>query len=336
MRGRAVVLGVAAALAVSGAAYGTHTSGPQSRDTRATRLTIGVAGSPIAGTHCRTFPADNYWHADIRSLPVAARSKQWLSHMSTSVDLHPDFGPSFGDGPNYGIPITVVRHSHPRVRVHFTYASESDHVRYPLGKDTRIEGGRRSSGDRHAIIVDRGDCRLYETFATRLRNGHWHAGSGATWSLTSDKLRPNGWTSADAAGLPILPGLLRWNEVKNDHIDHAIRFTTDITSTHHLWPARHDAGSRSSRAYPPMGARFRLRASYHPTGLGPKAREVVRAMKIYGLVLADNGSPWFFQGEQNGKWPNGLIEDLKQIPARQFVAVDTSSLKVSGGSAATP
>jgi hypothetical protein len=255
--------------------------------------------------------------------------------MSTGVDLHPDFGPSFGNGPNYGIPVTVVSHAHPRVRVHFQYASESVKVRYPLGRDTRIEGGRRSSGDRHAIIVDRGSCRLYETFATRERHRKWYAGSGAVWSLTSDALRPNGWTSADAAGLPILPGLLRWTEVKHRDIDHAIRFTTDITSQHHLWPARHDAGSRRSWAYPPMGARFRLRASYHPHGLGPMAMAVVRAMKTYGLVLADNGSPWFFQGEQNSHWPDSLVEQLKRIPASRFVAVDTSSLKVSRNSGAT-
>jgi hypothetical protein len=296
---------------------------------------VETTARPVAGTSCPTFPADNYWHADIRHLPVDARSAAWLSHMSTSVNLHPDFGPSFGDGPNYGIPVTVVGAAHPRVRVHFTYASESDHVRYPLGTDTRIEGGRSSSGDRHAIIVDKSTCRLYETFATRERNGHWYAGSGATWSLTSDKLRPDTWTSADAAGLPILPGLLRWNEVKHRDIDHAIRFTTDVTSSHHLWPARHDAGSTASWAYPPMGARFRLRASYQPSGFGPGARAVVHAMKVYGLVLADNGSPWFFQGEQNGHWPNGLIEDLKQIPASAFVAVDTSSLKVSNESGAT-
>jgi hypothetical protein len=323
---RWTVLGVVAALTVSGAAYlgGSANGGVTS-----------PARSPVAGTHCTTFPADNYWHADIRHLPVHSRSKQWLSHMSTSVDLHPDFGPSFGDGPNYGIPVTIVGPAHPRVRVHFQYASESDHVRYPLGRDTRIEGGRRSGGDRHAIIVDRGSCKLYETFATRKRSGRWYAGSGAVWSLTSDDLRPDGWTSADAAGLPILPGLLRWNEVKNRDIDHAIRFTTDVTSTHHLWPARHDAGSRSSRAYPPMGARFRLRASYHPSGFGPRAMAVVRAMKTYGLVLADNGSPWFFQGEQNSHWPIALVDTLKRIPANRFVAVDTSSLKVSRDSGAT-
>jgi hypothetical protein len=326
MRLRTTAVGLAAALAVTGTAYAVSPRAP-----------AGLAAErPVGGTSCPTFPADNYWHADIRKLPVDPRSKAWLSHMSTGVDLHPDFGPSFGDGPNYGIPITVVGHDHPRVRVHFTYADESDRVRYPLGRDTRIEGGVHSSGDRHAIIVDRGVCRLYETFATRKRDGRWYAGSGAVWSLTSDALRPNGWTSADAAGLPILPGLLRWNEVKHGDIDHAIRFTTDMTSTHHIWPARHDAGSRRSWKYPPMGARFRLRASYHPTGFGTKARAVVRAMQTYGLVLADNGSPWFFQGEQNGHWPAKLIEQLKRIPARQFVAVDTSSLKVSSNSGATP
>jgi hypothetical protein len=320
VRWRTGAVGVAA-LAVTGASY--------------VSVVGNASGQPVAGTSCPTFPSDNYWHADIRHLPVDPRSRTWLSHMSTSVDLHPDFGPSFGHGPDYGIPITVVGAGHPTVGVRFTYASESDHVRYPLGKDTRIEGGRRSSGDRHAVIVDQSTCRLYETFATRERNGRWYAGSGATWSLLSDKLRPDGWTSADAAGLPILPGLLRWNEVKSLHVDHAIRFTTDITSDHHLWPARHDAGSTTSWKYPPMGARFRLRAGYHPRGFSKEALAVVRAMKTYGLVLADNGSPWYFQGEQNAHWPINLIDTLKRIPASKFVAVDTSSLKISNGSGAT-
>jgi hypothetical protein len=293
----------------------------------------GAAARPIGGTTCQTFPADNYWRADIRHLPVHPRSGQWLRNMSRDRDLHPDFGPAGGTGPDYGIPITVVPHDHRRVRVTFTYGDESDNVRYPLGKDTKIEGGRSSDGDRHAIIVDRGSCRLFETYATRERGGRWHAGSGATWSLRSNHLRPDGWTSADAAGLPILPGLLRWNEVRSGNVNHAIRFTTDITRTHHLWPARHDAGSRDGAAYPPMGARFRLRASFPTDGYGPDARAVIRAMKRYGLVLADNGSPWFFQGERNSHWPNRLISELKTIPASSFVAVDTSGLKVSGNSA---
>ena len=296
-------------------------------------LVPSAAAAPVASTACPVLPADSWWHADVSTLPVHARSAQWLSHMSPGSDLHPDFGPSFGDGPDYGIPVTVVRSSHPRVAVRFAYADESDRVRYPLGPDTRIEGGRASDGDRHAIIVDRGRCRLFETYDTRVRDGRWSAGSGATWSLRSNALRPDGWTSADAAGLPILPGLLRWNEVRDDTIDHAIRFTTDVTSRHHLWPARHDAGSRASLAYPPMGARFRLRAGWSAAGLSTYARRVVRAMKTHGLVLADNGSPWFFQGEQHAAWPERLIADLKTIPASAFVAVDTSSLQVSPNSA---
>ncbi len=323
---RVAVGAVAAALALSGTTYAVVSAetGPSPAGPTTDRS--------LAGTSCPTFPSDNWWHADISHLPIDPRSKNWLSHMSTGVDLHPDFGSSFGHGPNYGLPITVVPHSHPKVRVHFHYGRESDKVRYPLGADTRIEGG----SDRHAIVVDQGSCTLYETFATHKKNGKWYAGSGATWDLNSNKLRKNGFTSADAAGLPILPGLLLWNEVKHGTIDHAIRFTTDVSSKHHLWPARHDAGSkRSLKEFPPMGARFRLRASYHPTGFGPKARAVVQAMKTYGLVLADNGSPWYFQGERNAKWPNSLLDQLKQIPARTFVAVDTSSLKVSSDSGQT-
>lgn len=292
----------------------------------------GHARAPVAG--CPVFPANNWWHADVSDLPVHTRSEAWLAHMSPDRDLHPDFGPSYGDGPPYGIPITVVDGDHRRVRVRFTYADESDRQRYPFGRDTRIEGGRRSDGDRHAIVVDRDACRLYETWATRVRDGRWRAGSGAIWDLRSNNLRPDGWTSADAAGLAILPGLLRWREVRDDTIDHAIRFTTDETSTHHLWPARHDAGSRTDRDYPPMGARFRLAADFDTTGYGRHARRVIRAMQTYGLVLADNGSPWFFQGEQHRRWPERLIEQLKQIPADAFEAVDTSGLQVDPDSAA--
>jgi hypothetical protein len=291
-----------------------------------------ATAAPVGGTACQAFPAGNYWHADVSALPVHARSDQWLSHMSTDRSLHPDFGPSFGDGPNYGIPVTVVGSAHRKVRVHFTYADESDRVRYPLGRDTRIEGGRKSDGDRHAIIVDKDACKLYETYATRHTSHGRRAGSGAVWRLTSNALRPDGWTSADAAGLPILPGLLRWNEVKAHDVDHAIRFTTDVTSRWHLWPARHDAGSKDSHRYPPMGARFRLDASYDASGLGAKAQAVVQAMKTYGLVLADNGSPWFFQGEQNKHWPNAFVDQLKTIPANAFEAVDTSSLMVDPNS----
>jgi hypothetical protein len=317
----AAVLVSLALLASAGAAAAQPSAPATARGGQRTSAVV-----PIAGTSCRAFPADNYWNTDIRSLPVDPRGAAWLSHMSTGRNLHPDFGPSYGDGPNYGIPITVVGRYHRKVRVRFLYADESDRVRYPFGKDTKIEGGRNSAGDKHAIVVDRYRCRLYETWDTTVRNGRWRAGSGAVWSLSSNRLRPDGWTSADAAGLPILPGLLRWNEIKAGHVDHAIRFTTDVTSRHHLWPARHDAGSTDSWAYPPMGARFRMKAGFDASGFSPRAQVVITAMKSYGLVLADNGSPWFFQGERNRNWPPALVEELKRIPASAFEAVDTSSL----------
>jgi hypothetical protein len=289
----------------------------------------------LAGTHCTVFPADNVWHADISKLPVNRHNAQWMKHIGRGVDLHPDFGPSFGAQPvPYGIPITVVRRSHPRVKVKFQYASESDHVHYPLGHDTKIEGGRHAGGDRHALVVDKATCRLYETFNTHQSGHRWTAGSGATWSLKSNHLRPAGWTSADAAGLPIMPGLLRPSEVKSGFVDHAIRFTAPTTSTHFIWPARHEAGSKRSMSYPPMGARFRLKKSFSMKGYSHSARVVLRAMKTYGLILADNGAPWYFQGEASKKWHNSLISALKTIPAKAFQAVDESSLRTSKNSGA--
>lgn len=304
-------------------------------------LASGVVADPVASQTversparaCPIFPADNWWHADVSEAPVHKKSTAWLANMNTDVDLHPDFGPSFGDGPNYGIPITVAKPGQAKVRVRFDYAHESDRVKYPLGPKTRIEGGRKSDGDRHAIVIDRRSCRLYETFGTRQENGKWRAGSGAVWSLRSNALRPDTWTSADAAGLPILPGLLRWKEVRDDKIDHAIRFTVPQTQRAHLWPARHDAGSTDSVDFPPMGARFRLSRDFSTAGYDVHARRVIAAMQTYGLVLADNGSSWFFQGEQHSKWPVKLIEQLKTIPASQFEAVDTSSWMVNADSA---
>jgi hypothetical protein len=298
---------------------------------------VAVGGTRhLPGTSCPVFPGDNYWHADISRLPVNTRSAAWSSHMSPARDLHPDFGPSYGAQPvPYGIPVTIVGGAHPKVAVRFQYADESDPVRYPLGADTKIEGGRSAGGDRHAIVVDKSTCRLYETFSTYQGSKGWTAGSGATWSLTGNKLRPQSWTSADAAGLPILPGLLRYAEVeKRGYVDHAIRFTTDVTDRAHVWPARHDAGSVSDPAYPPMGARFRLKASFPISRYRADTRVVLRAMKRYGLVLADNGSPWFFQGAADTRWPSGLLDQLKAIPSSAFEAVDTAPLRIRPGSAA--
>jgi hypothetical protein len=254
---------------------------------------------------------------------------------ASSRNLHPDFGPADGaQSVPYGIPITVVPAGQQRVPVVFDYADESDRLLYPLNAATRIEGGQDADGDRHAIMVTADTCELFETWDTHDTATGWTAGSGAHWSLTSDALRPDGWTSADAAGLPILPGLLRYDEVAAGRVDHAIRFTADMTDDAHLWPARHDAGSKVDSALPPMGARFRLKAGFDIAGYSKQAQTVLRAMQTYGLVLADNGSPWYFQGTSDTAWPDALIEELKTIPAAAFEAVDTSSLEISANSGA--
>lgn len=292
------------------------------------------AANLVPGTSCPVFRDDSWWHADVSALPKHPKSDAWMARMSPTRDLHPDFGPSYGAQPApYGIPITIVDNSHETVSVQFDYADESDQVPYPLGNDTKVEGGQYTSGDRHTVVVNKETCRLYETWATRRSGTDWRAGSGATWVLTSNRLRPDGWTSADAAGLPILPGLLRYEETMAGTIDHAIRFTTNVTDKHYLWPARHHAGSVSNHRYPPMGARFRLKAGFRiKSSLRSDTKAVLRAMKTYGLVLADNGSPWYFQGTADTRWPEPLLDELKQIPAAAFEAVDTSSLKLKPNS----
>jgi hypothetical protein len=298
---------------------------------------VSASGADVLpGTHCQIFPADNAWHADIAGLPVDPHSAQWLSAMGASTrKLHPDFGPSYGaQSVPYGIAITVVPAGQKRVPVLFDYADESDKLLYPLSGSTAIEDGSNSDGDRHAIMVTADTCELFETWDTHDTASGWTAGSGAHWSLTSDALRPNGWTSADAAGLPILPGLLRYDEVASGHVDHAIRFTTNLTDDAHVWPARHDAGSSVNAALPPMGARFRLKAGFNIASYSKQAQTVLKAMQTYGLVLADNGSPWYFQGTADTAWPDALIAELKTIPANAFEAVDTSSLEISANSGA--
>jgi hypothetical protein len=217
------------------------------------------------------------------------------------------------------------------VRVHFQYGSESDHGRYPLPRGVPIEGGRRSTGDRHVIVVDRATCLDYELFAAYPHHGgaSWSAGSGAIFNLRSDHLRPAGWTSADAAGLPILAGLARYDEVAGGSIDHALRFTAPCTSARYVYPARHFA-STCSGFYPPMGLRVRLKASVDISGLPYQARVVAEALKLYGMILADNGSPWYISGAPNSHWSNGALHQLDQLTGRDFEVVDTSSLPHPG------
>jgi hypothetical protein len=301
--------------------------------TGAAFLTAGpaVAGTPVPGAGgCQVFPADNVWNADISGLPVDPHSAAWLASTSAATtNLHPDFGPS-GDPSNpYGMPYTVVPPGHPFVSVAFEYADESDPGPYPFGPDTPIEGGSSSTGDRHAIMLDPSTCTLYELYDANYSPNGSTAGSGAIWSLRSDALRPATWTSADAAGLPILPGLLRYDEVAAGSVTHAIRMTVQSTDTSFIWPARHEAGARSDPSLPPMGARFRLKAGYDVSGYSPQAQVVLRAMQHYGLILADNGSNWYFGGTADSAWPQALVDELKRVPASAFEAVDESSLMVS-------
>jgi hypothetical protein len=290
------------------------------------------------------FPADNVWNTNISKLPVDSHSAAWLRSMnSSSTYMHPDFGPKSGGYP-YGIPFTVVTSAHKTVRIKFQYASESYRGRYPFGPDTPIEGGKNAGGDRHAIMVNATTCTLYELFDARYSASGSTAGSGAMWHLTSNALRPASWTSADAAGLPILPGLLDFAQVKaavasGRPITHAIRFTAAATSAAFLWPARHEAGSGSMSRQPPMGARFRLKASFSVARFCRNsqrycrdAKAVLTEMKNYGLILADNGSNWYFQGSAYPQWPDALVSLLKGIPARAFQAVNESCLMVSSNS----
>jgi hypothetical protein len=259
---------------------------------------------------------------------------------SARTFLHPDFGPDQGGYP-YGMTFDVVSSGHPLTRVRFQYGSESDAGPYPFGAGTLIEGGQNASGDRHAIMVNKDTCRLYELYDARYSAGGATAGSGAIWNLRSNSLRPAGWTSADAAGLPILPGLLDYRQVQaavrtGKPITHAIRFTAQDSQAAYVWPARHEASSNSSTSLPPMGARFRLKAGYSISGYCHNsvpyckdAKAVLTEMRHYGLILADNGSNWFFQGSAFPQWPDGLVELLKGIPGSAFQAVDESCLMVS-------
>ncbi len=271
----------------------------------------------------------------ITKLPLDSHNAAWKSATNASGrNLHPDFGPSYGEQPvPYGIPWQVVPDSHKKVRVSFDYADESDPGPYPLGPDTPIEGGSNADGDRHALVVDSGTCKLYETYDTHYSSSGSHAGSGAIFTLGSDALRPAGWTSADAAGLPMFPLLLRWDEVAAGHVNHAIRFTVSRSYRRYEWPARHQAGSANDHNLPPMGARARLRSSFDISHYSHYAQVVLRAMQTYGVIVADNGSDWYFQGDVSTHWPDSLISELKSIPAAQFDFVDESSLQASPNSA---
>jgi hypothetical protein len=275
--------------------------------------------APPPTSNCPLFPSTNVWNKRVDSLPVAGNSGTMIKTIGRDAPLHPDFGEYLG----YGIPYNVVGNLTPRRSVSFTYDDESDHVLYPIPSSPKIEAG----SDRHLLMWDTYDCRLYELFNARKTSSGWRAGSGATWDLTSNALRPNGWTSADAAGLPILPGLVRYEEIQAGEINHAIRFTAPVTRDAHIYPARHHAGDGRSTSLPPMGLRVRLKGWYDTSDFSPRMRIILRAMKRYGLILADNGSAWYFSGTSDVRWSDDELNELKRLHGRNFEVVDTSSLR---------
>jgi hypothetical protein len=292
-------------------------------------LAAGGAAAPrpsIGG--CTVFPADNPWNQPVDRLPVARNSAEVIASIGADVGLHPDFGSGLWEGRPIGIPVTVVHgRATPKYRLRFEYAGESDRGPYPIPRSVAIEGGRTADGDRHAVIVDRDACKLYELYALYPDGRGWRAGSGAIWDLGSNRVRPAGWTSADAAGLPILPGLARYAEVAQGRIDHALRFTVAGTRHAYVYPARHYASDLTDPALPPMGLRVRLKASFDVRAFPRQARIVLEALKRYGMLVADNGSSWYISGAPDPRWSNDGLHQLGRVKGSDFEVVDTSSLR---------
>jgi hypothetical protein len=290
--------------------------------------TIAAPNTNLGG--CSLFPKNNIWNTSIAKLPVDKNSNAYISSIGAGVGLHADFGSGLYEGQPIGIPFVVVPASQAGVNVTFGYDDESDHAPYPIPSNAPIEGGSSSNGDRHVLIVREGECKLYEVGnAYPNSDGSWRVGAGAIWDLNSNALRPSTWTSADAAGLPILPGLVRHDEVAAGIIPHAIRFTAQTTQTAFIWAARHQAGASSNPNLPPMGARFRLKASVDLSSFPKDVQVILQALKTYGLILADNGSSWYVSGTQDEAWDNDVLSSINKIKGSDFEAVDISSLQVN-------
>ncbi|MBE2317479.1 hypothetical protein DVA67_015960 [Solirubrobacter sp. CPCC 204708] len=273
-----------------------------------------LAALAIAG--CPIFPASSPWNQRVDDAPVHPRSDAMVRAIGLDDPVHPDFGSG-----GIGIPFQVVGERQRRSKVSFQYASESDRGPYPIPRRPRIERG----SDRHLLLVQRGSCRLFELFAAERREGAWHAGSGAIFNLRSNRLRPEGWTSADAAGLPILPGLARYDEVARGEIRHALRFTVQRTRRAFVFPARHYASSLTDPDLPAMGQRLRLKASVDVSGMPRQARVVATALQRYGMLLADNGSDWFISGAPDPRWDNDALRALKRLKGSDFEVVSEAA-----------
>lgn len=299
----------------------------------------GMPLSPVAAgatlAPCPIFPNTNIWHRPVNTLPLHPRSSLYVRSIGATQHLHPDFGSGLIDGRPFGIPITTVTSTPPAVRISFYYASESDRGPYRIPANALVEGGPTSTGDRHVLVFDRAACMAYELYdAHRRADGSWRAGSGAVYNLRSNRLRPAGWTSADAAGLPMTVGLVRYEEVARGRIYHAIRMTVPRTDRYYVWPARHYAAPSRNIALPPMGMRFRLKASVNISTLPYQARVIAQALKTYGAIVADNGSSWFIGGTQDRRWINTQLDTLKRFHGSDFEAVNERGLQIYPDSAA--
>ncbi|MFN7933321.1 MAG: S-layer homology domain-containing protein [Bryobacteraceae bacterium] len=295
--------------------------------------------TPPSISGCDIFPYDNVWNTPIEHLSVHARSTDWVNTIGSARTFHADFGSGTWNGGPIGIPFIVVPQGQAKVPVTFDYDDESDPGPYPVPPNPPIEGGPNSDGDRHILVIEQGVCKLWELYAAYPQGSGYSAGSGAIYDLKANgPLRPSGWTSADAAGLPLLPGLVRYDEVAAGEIKHAIRFTAPVTKREFLWPARHFASSQTGSQYPPMGARFRLKASFDISSYSQPVQVILRAMKKYGIILADNGSAWYISGAPDERWNNDLLRQMHQIPGSAIEAVDASPMmiNVNSGQARQP
>lgn len=291
-------------------------------------LPLIVRSDPILAT-CPLQPADNIWNTPVISLSVEISSTTYINAIGPAKGFHADFGSGTWDGFPIGIPVNTVGAGQAQLSVVFDYGDESDKGPYPIPSNPLVEGDPNGSGDRHMLIVDTSTCELYELYAARRVGAQWYAGSGAIFDLKSNALRPAGWTSADAAGLPILPGLVRYDEVATGQIRHALRFTAPATNGTYIWPARHKTSSPFNPSAPPMGQRFRLKASYDISGFSQQAKVIARAMQVYGLILADNGSAWYVTGVPDPRWDNDVLHELDVIHGSDFEAVNEAGLMVN-------
>jgi len=289
---------------------------------------VARAQAPTIG-NCTVLPADNIWNTPIDQLPVSPNSSTYVNTIGAATGVHADFGSGLWDGGPIGIPFITVPGTQTKYPVSFYYADESDPGPYAVPLNAPIEGGSASTGDRHAISIDVDHCILYELYAAFPQAASWQAGSGAIYNLLSDNLRVATWTSADAAGLPIFPGLVRYDEIAAGEIRHALRFTVPQTQKAYVWPARHYASSLTGAQYPPMGVRFRLRPDFDISSFSPANQIILKALKKYGMMIADNGSSWFVSGAPDSRWNNDELHDLGRVHGSDFQVVDVSGLMIS-------